>query len=218
MRITTIFVSAATLCLAVSSAFAATEATVPSHDPLSFTVLRNGDAVGSHILRFQSMSDGTLVVTTDTNVVVKMAMIPVYRFEHHGREIWHGDHLMALNSETNDDGTHHVLKASGATGALIADGDGKIARLPAETVPASLWNNATVVQGTLLNTLDGHAMAVHIADLGEDTVTVSGHPHPARHYAMTGDLNREVWYDSTGGLVQVRFKAKDDSDIQYVLK
>jgi hypothetical protein len=198
-------------------AFSLTATAAFAMEPLSFTVIRNGDTVGSHTLRFQPAADG-VTVTIDTNVVVKVAMIPVYRFEHHGQEVWQRDHLLALNSTTNDDGTRHSLKVNGGGGALEVNGDGTASRLPAATIPASLWNRATIGQGTLLNTLDGRAMNVTITDLGTETVTVSGQSRPARHYAMAGDLNRELWYDDTGTLVRLRFKGKDDSDIQYVLK
>lgn len=204
---------AAATTVATATAALAVE---PPREPLSFSVLRNGEVVGSHSLRFQPQADG-IGVAVDTNVVVKMAMIPVYRFEHHGQEVWRNGQLVALHSTTNDDGTHHVLKVSGGAGGLEVEGDGAVSHLPAAMVPASLWNPATAAQGTLINTLDGHAMAVRFADLGDDTVTVHGQPRHARHYAMTGDLSRELWYDAAGTLVQVRFKAKDDSDIRYVL-
>lgn len=202
------------LCLVATAAAAETA----PRAPLSFTVLRNGEEVGSHVLRFQANPDHSLQVGVETNVVVKMAMIPVYRFEHHGRETWKDGHLVALNSETDDDGTRHTLSVADRDGALAVTGDGNSARAPQDTMPASLWNAGTVGRGVLLNTLDGHAMTVHIADLGEEKVAVAGHLVPAHHFAMTGDLARELWYDASGTLVQVRFKAKDDSDIRYVLK
>lgn len=208
-------VAAAALCLGAGSALAADTA---PRGPLSFTVLRDGEAVGTHVLRFQPNPDDSLNVSVDTNVVVKMAMIPVYRFEHHGREVWKDGHLVALSSETNDDGTRHALKVAGDGGGLAVNGDGSASRMPVETLPASLWNNGTVARSSLMNTLDGHAMAVRIADLGADQINASGRTIPAHHYAMTGDLSRELWYDGSGTLVQVRFKAKDGSDIQYVLR
>lgn len=185
-------------------------------ESLSFAVLRNGDPVGTHTVRFQPQPDG-FSVAIDTNVVVKMAMIPVYRFEHHGQEVWRGDQLVGLSSTTNDDGTRHTLKVKGGAAGLEVNGDGNSARLPGAVLPASLWNRATTGQGVLMNTLDGHAMNVRVSDLGDDTVTAHGQPRRARHYAITGDLPRELWYDDHGTLVQVRFKAKDDSDIRYVL-
>jgi hypothetical protein len=206
---------AAALCLGAGSALAADTA---PRGPLSFTVLRDGEAVGTHVVRFQSSPDDSLNVSVDTNVVVKMAMIPVYRFEHRGREVWKDGHLVALTSETNDDGTRHTLKVNGDPAGLAVNGDGTASRMPVETLPASLWNSGTVVRSSLMNTLDGHAMAVRIADLGADQINASGRTIPAHHYAMTGDLSRELWYDGSGTLVQVRFKAKDGSDIQYVLR
>lgn len=204
--------------LAMSLAFASSAAFAVEapREPLSFTVLRNGEPVGTHVLRFQPQADG-LNVAIDTKVVVKMAMIPVYRFEHHGQETWQGDHLVALNSATNDDGTHHTVTVAAGSAGLDVTGDGAAAHLAAPLLPASLWNRDTAAQSALLNTLDGHMMAVHITDLGGDRVTVHGQPRPAHHYAMAGDLARELWYDDSGTLVQVRFKAKDDSDIRYVL-
>lgn len=202
--------------LALPVAFLATTALAAEPDLLKFTVLRDGEAVGTHILRFQPQPDG-LRVLVDTNVVVKMAMIPVYRFEHHGEETWQHDTLVALNSTTNDDGTRHTLKVAAGPAALDVNVDGSASHLPPRTLPASLWNRATTTQATLMNTLDGHAMTVDVADRGEDTITVHGQSRKARHYSMAGDLARELWYDGTGTLVQVRFKGKDESDIRYVL-
>jgi len=202
------------LTLAAGAALAADG--VPGN-ALSFTVLRNGETVGTHVLRFQPVDDAVRI-SADTNVVVKMAMIPVYRFEHHGNEVWRDGRLISLTSETNDDGTRHALKVAGGGGSLAVNGDGAVSHLPADTLPASLWNRRTVARGTLLNTLDGHAMTVQVADQGDDQVAVHGRTVVARHYAMTGDLSRELWYDADGTLVQVRFKARDDSDIRYVLR
>lgn len=206
---------AALICSLASASTAAFALDAP-REALSFTVLRNGEAVGTHVLRFEPKADG-LGVAIDTNVVVKMAMIPVYRFEHHGQELWQSERLVSLTSTTNDDGTRHSLNVAAGGSALEITGDGAPSRLPAATLPASLWNRATTTQGTLLNTLDGRAMTVRIDDLGEDMVTAHGQPRRAHHYAMAGDLARELWYDAAGTLVQVRFKAKDGSDIRYVL-
>ena len=193
----------------------AARAAVP--DALHFTVLRDGDAVGHHTVAFHQQAQD-LDVTIDTDVVVKIIIVPVYRFTHHDEEVWRGGRLVSLTSKTDDDGTPHHLTVAADAAGLAVTGDDKPSRLPPATVPASLWNPATVTQATLLNTLNGSAMAVKVADLGTETVTVHGQPRSAHHYALTGDLARELWYDADGTLVQVRFKAKDDSDIRYVLQ
>ena len=35
---------------------------------------------------------------------------------------------------------------------------------------------------------------------------------------MTGQFERELWYDNDGVLVRVEFKGEDGSDIQYVIE
>lgn len=207
-------VAAIALALLATTSAAFAKPHVP--DSLSFTVLRNGDAIGSHKVLFQQGAGG-LKVAIDTNIVVKILMVPVYRFVHHDQEVWQDGHLLSLSSVTNDDGKHHHLKVAADAKGLEIKGDDKTSLLPTATIPASLWNPATVTQGSLMNTLDGHPMKIHVKDLGTETVSVHGQPRPAHHYAVTGDLAREVWYDADGNLVQVRFKADDKSDIRYVL-
>lgn len=185
---------------------------------LAFTVLRDGEPVGTHTVDIRQGEAGT-TVEIDTKVVVKIAMIPVYRFEHRGSERWRNGHLAELVSQTNDDGTRHTLDVRDTDpDSLVVVGDGARSSVGREIVPASLWNRATITQTVLLNTLDGHRMPVTVRDQGSETVTVQGLPRPARHYSLSGELQRDLWYDESGQLVQVAFKGKDDSDIRYVLK
>ena len=197
-------------------ALPALAASAPSQ-PLAFTVLRNGAPVGSNTITFLQTVAG-LQVDVKTAIVVKIAMIPVYRFEHEGHEIWQDGHLVSLRSTTNDDGTPHQLAVDAKGDMLDVKGDGYTGLAALGSIPGSLWNPAVPRQSTLLNSLDGKLMQVVTKDLGEDSITVHGSATKARHYVVEGDLKRDLWYDSEGTLVQIPLKAKDDSDILYVLR
>lgn len=205
-----VLAAASSLCLAASA-----QAAPPGSGSLDFTVTRNGSPVGRHEMLFRNEPDG-LKVDIRTNVAVKVAFITAYRFEHEGHEIWQGGRLTRLWSKTNDDGTNHLLDVSAAGPALSVMADGKPTETAQVSIPASLWNEGLLTQKTLLNTLDGSRMAIGVSDLGVEPVTVKGATIPARHYAVTGDLQRELWYDADNVLVKVRFKAKDGSDIEYL--
>jgi hypothetical protein len=185
--------------------------------PLDFTVIRNGDPVGKHLVTFRRTDDG-VAVEVRTNVAVKMAFITVYRFEHQGSELWRGDRLVSLRSTTNDDGTRHRLRVLENGSKLQIEGDGASSIADTPVIPASLWNPALVSEPHLLNTLDGRLISVSTRDLGEEDVSVRGRPAKARHYAVHGELERELWYDALGTLVRVRFKGRDGSDILYELR
>ena len=209
----TLFTLAAAIALLPFGTRAA--AAVPPGGHLDFAVFRNGDKIGQHDLTFHD-KDGNLAVDINTKIAVKVAFITAYRFEHEGHEIWHGDRLIRLWSKTNDDGTHHVLDAEVDKSGLEIHADGHDATAPAAIIPASLWNDGILRGGRILNTLDGSRMAVQVADLGPDTVFVKGQKETATHYSITGDLQRELWYDANHILVKIRFKAKDGSTIEYM--
>lgn len=184
-----------------------------------FTVLRNGDEIGSHVMDFKSDGD-TTQIDIHTNITVKVLMISVYHFEHEDHEIWKNGRLVSLTTRTDDDGTAHQLSVSDDAGNLNIKGDGKPWTRPAppEAIPGSVWNQAVIKQTTILNTLDGSPMEVKVVDAGPETVKVRNGTQRAEHYILSGDLNRELWYDEKGDLVRMRFAAQDKSVIEYVLR
>lgn len=192
---------------------------VPASGVLDFDVLRDGNSIGSHVVRFDQ-KDGGLSVDIRTDVAVKLPLVNValYRFEHKGNETWRDGKLVTLSSKTNDDGKDHHLDVAAKDSVLVVDGDAGAHQSDAAIVPASLWNPNIVSQTKILNTLDGREMTVKVEDLGQDQVETGHGKVTAHHYRITGDLEREVWYDASWVLVQIRFKASDGSDIRYALK
>ncbi len=191
------------------------QAAVPGD--LSFTVLREGDPIGKHTMTFTE-NNGVTRVDVVTDISVKLAFITVYRFEHKAKEIWKEGHLSAISSVTNDDGTNHVLEVKEDNGRLSVTDNGKTHKAPLGIIPASLWSPETVNRGVLLNTLNGKIMRVKVNNAGEEKVKVKGKDVTASHYVISGDLNRELWFDAEKTLVKVRFKGNDGSEIVYALQ
>jgi len=189
----------------------------PGSSRLEYVVVRDGQDVGRHVIDFARDGDGTSV-RISTNVVVKIAFIPVYRFEHQGIETWKGNQLVALKTRTNDDGTSHQVSVAKEGDHLAVASDGAKRTAAATILPASLWNAGVVRQSSLLNTLDGTQMRVSVQDKGEDMVRAGGAKVPAHHFTISGGLNRDVWFDRSNTLVRVQFAAKDGSTIVYELR
>ena len=184
---------------------------------LEYAVLRDNEAVGVHVIDFSRAGD-TTNVKISTNVVVKVAFIPVYRFEHAGLETWQGNRLISIRTRTNDDGTPHELAATANGDRLRVAGDGQQGDVIGAIIPASLWNAAIVSQSSILNTLDGRQMPISVIDQGEEVVHAAGADVAAHHYTISGGLDRDLWFDRTNTLVRVAFAAKDGSHIVYQLR
>ncbi len=199
--------------LTVSTAHAA----APGGGRLEFTVLREGDPIGSHVLSFEKNSDA-LVVTIQTKIEVKVLFITAYHFDHEGREVWRNGRLVELSSNTDDDGTKHTLAVKANGNELTIMGDGQASTAAARIIPASLWHEGILAGGAILNTLHGKQMNITVRDGGRENVTVAGQTVSACHYIIEGDLQRELWFDDNQVLVRVRFNGSDDSMIEYVLR
>jgi hypothetical protein len=199
-------------------AFTATTGANAADSKLEFTVIRGGDEIGTHQISMTTSQQGRTQVDIATEVAVKLAFITVYNFDHEGHEVWENGKLVSYQSKTDDDGTDKALNARIDGNNLMVEGSARKAAVVQSIIPASLWNLATVTQTKLLNTLDGSEMAIAVKKMGEESLDIRGGKVAAQHYALTGDLEREVWYDPHGQLVKVRFLGSDGSEIQYVLK
>ncbi len=188
--------------LALALATSVNAASIPAGGHLDFDVVRKGKDIGDHSYSFNGSGDAlTVSVTTDISVKVPIIRTTAYSFKHKSVESWSGGQLTSVRSATNDDGTPHQL-STGGQGML----------------PASLWNDDTVRSGTLLNTVDGSVMRVRVSDMGTEQVSTRRGTVSAHHYRLSGDLNRDLWYDAQGNLAHVSFTADDGSTVTYVRK
>ena len=175
-------------------------ATVPASGHLSFSVVRKGSHIGTYKLGF-TQSGKTLKVSIKTHVNVKMLLISVYHFNQQSTEIWQGGKLASLQTATDDNGkkSHISIGAS-------------------PLIPASLWDVDMLRARTVLNTITGKPMRIRVASLGAQTVQTGSGAVATKHYRVSGDLARDLWYDAGGNLVKVAMKGNDGSLVSYIRK
>ncbi len=183
-------------------------------DELRFSVFRNGEAMGSHIVKFNRDGDD-LVVHTDFEIAVDFLFLTAYRYRYDSRARWRGDHLLDLQAVTDDDGEVSVVTARRQQDYVEILGPGGSISAPSPLFPTNHWHAAVVDQTQVLNTITGRVNRVTIADLGAATVETERGGILATHYRYAGDLNTEVWYDSKGRWVKLRFAGEDGSIIEY---
>lgn len=201
-----------------SSAQAVYPADPPSEGNLSFRVLRDGDEIGTQTLQFLRSGD-RVVVRTTIDIEVKVAFITAYRFHMKAEEVWANGKLVQFSSRTDDDGTpRNVLvkaRQEGDERVLAVSANGKQSEAPGTALPASMWNPRMLQQTLLLDVLRGKPLKVRITDKGDETVRIDGRPMPARHYAVRGQLERDIWYGADGHILRFAFQHKDGSEIVF---
>ena len=184
-------------------------------DRLGFDIMRKGTKLGTHELSFERSGD-TLTVHVVADLVVKIGFITLYRYSHHATERWIGDQLVALQTNTSDNGTPNQVTGRRDASGLVVEGT-KAPRYtaPANALLATHWNRREL-DGPLINAQDGRLMHPKIAAVGNDMIpTATGTQIRASHYALTGDVQLDMWYDAKPSWAGLGMKAMDGSMIRY---
>lgn len=190
---------------------------VPANGVLAFDIVRNGEAIGTHTYQFSQSGERTEVrIKTDINF--RLLFIPVYRFEHESVEVWQNGQLSSLTSNTNENGTPVKLQVHREEDSLMVMGEDGNLHVDREIIPASLWNRLVLDRNEILTTVSGNVKSVQVEYVGEEIIEIRGVKTPTQHFRLTGEFERDLWYDKTDVLVSVQFEADDGSTVAYVLK
>jgi hypothetical protein len=192
-------------------------AAFPQPGKLTYAVVRDGNKIGSQIVEFQRNGDQLLVLTS-VKIEVSLLGITIYRFVHRSEEEWKGGELARLTSNTDDDGNKRVVDLKLVDGKLKGNYNGQAKEFPLGMIPASFWHPDSMKQTKLLDQVKARNRQITVKDLGTETITVQGKKIEARHFSVSGQIKREVWYGPEGRLEKLQFEGKDGSEIVMVLR
>ena len=181
-----------------------------------FDIMREGSKIGTDTFDISRQGDATSV-KVNTHIVVKIAFITAYRYDHSEAGTWKGAQLVSFKSTTDDNGTDHQVKAAQAGNKIALTVDGTATTAPKTTQAASLWGAEVSKQTQIFDPANGKRMAVGVQDLGEETVEMNGVPRQLQHVKLTGAFPRELWFDEDG-LVKMSLRGSDNSEITSELR
>ena len=204
------------LILALATAVPGAEAADLKDGTLNFKVFREGDQIGTHTVTARH-EGGDLVLDIAVDIKVKVAFITAYRYEQTRREVWRDGRLVAFESDTNDDGKKAKTSGKLEGDMLVVTGADGTRKVRPDIIPNSWWNPDLAKQSELLSTLDSKVLTVTIEDAGEESVDTAGGPVKAHRYVLTGEVEREVWYDAEGRWVHMR-TGRGGTPVDWVLQ
>ncbi len=191
-------------------------AALPGAEQIAFEVLRDGGSIGHHRVSFRRES-GDLHVEIDIRLEVKLLFLTVFRYRHRNNEVWRDGRLVAIDTETDDDGEAFWLRGRAMKYGFVVEGSSGRFLAPADVMPTSYWNPRTVERTRLLDTQRGRLIRVEIAPSGLETIAMAGRPVEARRYKVTGDLTLDLWYTAAGEWAKTTFEARG-AEVAYARK
>ena len=161
------------------------------------------DEVGRLVMTFACGGDD-LIVETQMEGEVKFLMMPFKRSARY-HEVWRGERLIAFDSYVLEQNEIYEVKARAEGEHTVIEGRRGRIEAPANVVPNLPWNFAVLERSLLFNVQRGKLQHVRVISAGEETIIAGGRAVRAQKYSVTGDLERELWYDRRGNWLQWRF-------------
>ena len=196
---------------------AGAQPTMPGDNRLAFRVVRNGSAIGTHVLTFARSGNG-IDIHIAVDLAIGLGPFILFRYTLRGLEQWRDGAIVHVDGAVNDDGTPETMRADRDARGLWVEGSQAPRYLaPADALPATHWNMAEL-QAPWINMQGGRLLHPAVTRVGAESMTLpNGRTETATHYALSGDAKLDLWYDAEDQWSALGFVAKDGSVIRYEL-
>jgi hypothetical protein len=183
-----------------------------------YAISRDGTPVGQQRMEF--VRDGEkLRVISHMQVEVTLLGMTLFNFNQRAEEVRAGGNVVSLASDADDDGKTRQV-------SLTLEGDrlkgiyNKDAHRDVDPKwPTSLfWQKPATGATHVIDSVNGKLRDVTVTEVGPATLTLPVGRLQARHYRVTGDLERELWYDADGILVAGKRNGRDGSTVLLELQ
>lgn len=175
----------------------------------SFTIIREGDDIGSHVVDIRRSGD-EISAAIDIEIQVKLLGITAYRYEMTARETWKAGMLVSLESEVNDDGDPDHARAKAVGGVIEIDGSDHQGTVPGDSVPTSYWSHEFLNRGIWINSQTGVPIAVTAAEAGPGDAPGPNGRIETRTWTVKGDNLDIVLHFIDRDWVSIEFDANDE--------
>lgn len=182
-----------------------------------FSVLYEGDKIGTHTVLYSSET-GETHVATDVSLLVKVAFFTLFKFTHRSSETWRDGRLVSLRSVTVEHGATLLVEGRATPqGFRVESKGGPFIASAATLTSNSLWTPAVLEQEMVVDAQHGGVIGISARKFAEEQIVVAGRNIPATRYTfMTPYLAGGIWYDQDNLWVRGEFEI-DGSMIQYEL-
>jgi hypothetical protein len=165
----------------------------------TFNVSVDGKPSGQYTMTFTKQDGGTLHVTCDAHVKVKVLGVTAYHYDLFSIEDWKDGRLQSLRSRCDDDGTKFEVIAAAGEKGLSVKVNGREKTVSGDTflTSACCLPDARRRDGDLplVETDNGAEIAGKIKQVSSGPLTVGGESVNATRYQLKCAALHDVWYD-----------------------
>jgi hypothetical protein len=183
-----------------------------------FSVLYKGDRVGRHIVRSTPIVEG-IRVNTEVELTVKRFFVTLFSYRHRSEEVWRDGRLLALRSETTEDGvTFRVDGAAMPKGFRVVGNEGPFIAAATTLTSNCWWNHAILHEETMIDAQRGGIIGLSVRRLADEDLVIAGRSVATTRFRLiTPDVAGTIWYDSASQWVSGELE-RSGAKLQYRLE
>ncbi len=181
----------------------------------NYVVLRDGEPIGTHIVTV-SPEGRDFKIEAKTDLAVKFGPLTLFRLEHHRREMWRDGELESMTAHTDKNGDIYDIAITREPQGYKRVINGRTDSFDPSVKVLTLWHDDLFKYTSFLSPMDDKTYKISVDFVGADKVDLIDRSVDALEYRISGDTNRELWYDADGHIMKVSL-LDHESRIDYVL-
>lgn len=180
---------------------------VPGHadhrSQYDYVVLTENQPIGTHRVNIQRKGND-FEIKAETDLEVGFGPLTVFRFEHQRRELWHNWQLVESIAHTvKNDKIYDIKITRQATGyKRVVNGREDKFEDPVSIL--ALWHSDLFTHHIFISPLEDKLYRLSVQFVDREQIEIGDQWVQALHYQMTGDSERDLWYDESGHVLKVR--------------
>jgi len=182
----------------------------------TYSIFRKGKPIGKHSLIVNQVDD-RIEVSIDSTITVRILKIPVFKFRYVSSELWVDDRLISVESTTTTDKNVEKASLKNSDKQSLLSYNDKQTTTELIQHASNHWNISAVEQTRLFNTIKGVKSDVVVEFVGKETLDIDGTALETMHYAYSGDIIAQTWYDKNDRWVKLAFLGSDGNQVIYLI-
>jgi len=161
----------------------------------NFDAIMKDKVIGKHTF---SVNNEKIISKADFHI--EFLFMDIY-YQHKSEELWSGNCLNSISSQTNDDGDKFVVNGIRESNNFSIIANNVKTALPTCIMTFAYWNPKILEQDKLMNSQNGEYLDVKTTLLKQEKIAIKGKNISANCYEMIASKNGveklkiQLWYD-----------------------
>ena len=192
--------------------------TATANQSWNFKVLLDDEIIGEHKFQLTNKNNQSFV-KIDANFDVYFFFIKAYSYKHTNYEIWNGNCLQSIKSNTDDNGELHNVNGKTRENSFYVKTATEQYNANGCVRTFSYWDPTFLKSQSLLNSQTGEIMPVQIELLGEENIEVRNKTVLADHYQIrTNDFMIDLWYSKNNEWLSLNSTTSSGAVLRYQIQ